>query len=237
MRLVLFDIDGTLLLTGGIGQNSAGVSLARVFGTAGRVDQIYPTGRTIEAIFEDTLVDAGFSREDYLLKRDALYADFFAEFTSRLDRNEHQIRSLPGAQRLVEILGQREGLILGLTTGNHQSTARYKLRLAGFDLGLFKVGAYGDETTHRPDLVRLAHARAEEVSRQEISASKTYVVGDTVRDVESAREFGAVSIAVATGMADPDQLAAASPDHLLPGLEDTSAVLAIILGFANDQEE
>ncbi len=152
MRLVLFDIDGTLLLTGGVGQSSAGVSLARIFGTAGRVDQIYPTGRTIEAIFEDTLVDAGFSREEFLRKRDALYADFFEEFTARLNRSEHEICSLPGAKHLVEVLSHREDVILGLTTGNHQRTARYKLGEAGFDLELFRVGAYGnrDHVSARP---------------------------------------------------------------------------------------
>lgn len=229
MRLVLFDIDGTLLLTGGVGQSSAGVSLKRVFGTDGRVDEIYPTGRTIEAIFEDTLVDAGFSREEYQQKREALYADFFEEFTSRLERSEHEIRDLPGAKSLVEDLSQREDVILGLTTGNHQRTARYKLQEAGFDLDDFKVGAYGNETTHRPDLVSLAHARAAEFTRREIPRHQTFVLGDTARDVQSAQAFGAVSIAIQTGMASASDLATASPDYLLPDLQELKQLLAVIL--------
>jgi phosphoglycolate phosphatase-like HAD superfamily hydrolase len=230
MRLVLFDIDGTLLLTGGVGQSSAGVSLERVFGTAGRVDEFYPTGRTIEAIFEDTLVDAGFNRDEFLDKREQLYADFFEEFKSRLDSNRHEVRSLPGAESLVEILAQRDDVILGLTTGNHQRTARYKLSEANFDLEVFKIGAYGNETTHRPELVSFAHDRAENLLMKNIPASQTIVLGDTVRDIESAKEFGAVSIAVATGMAAQDQLASATPDYLLPDLKDTSAVIALLLG-------
>ncbi|MBN2045311.1 MAG: HAD family hydrolase [Anaerolineales bacterium] len=229
MRLVLFDIDGTLLLTGGIGQSSAEASLKRVFGTAGRVDQFYPTGRTIEAIFEDTLLDAGFSREEYQHKRELLYADFFEEFTSRLDQNEHQIGSLPGAKPLVAALSQQEDVILGLTTGNHQRTAGFKLRTAGFDLEMFKVGAYGNETTHRPDLVLRAHARAEALAGEGIAASHTFVIGDTARDVQSAQAFGAVSVAVSTGMATSSDLAAALPDYMLPDLQNIEQVLAVIL--------
>ena len=228
MRLVLFDIDGTLLLTGGVGQQSAGAALERIFGTTGRVDEFYPTGRTIEAIFEDTLVDAGFSREDYLDKREVLYSEFFEEFTDRLDRSEHEIRQLPGAKPLVEALCRQEDMIVGLTTGNHQRTARYKLAEAGFDLALFQVGAYGNETTHRPDLVSLAHARAEEITGEEISRIHTYVFGDTARDVQSAKEFGAVSVAVATGVVDRALLADSSPDHLLSDLKDTGKVLNLI---------
>ena len=80
MILVLFDIDGTLLLTGRLGQKSAKIALERVFGTSGRLDDFYPGGRTIEGIFVDTLADAGFKPELYLEKRDQLYEVFFNEF-------------------------------------------------------------------------------------------------------------------------------------------------------------
>jgi len=229
MRLVLFDIDGTLLLTGGVGQGSAKASLARVFGSPGRLDEFYPTGRTIEAIFVDTVLDAGFSREDYQAKREDLYEDFFEEFASRLNRNEHQIRNLPGARMLVEEVSLQEDVVVGLTTGNLQRTAMLKLAEAGFDLSLFEVGAYGNETTYRPDLVRLAHARAEALTGQNILPSQTFVIGDTARDVNSAKVFGAVSIAVATGVTNTSEVAKSSPDHFLQNLEDTGAVLDILL--------
>jgi phosphoglycolate phosphatase-like HAD superfamily hydrolase len=239
MRLILFDIDGTLLLTGGIGQTSARVSLKRVFGTAGRLDEFYPGGRTIEAIFQDTLEDAGISRTDYKEKRDSLYADFFEEFKNRLDSKAYQIRPLPGAMQLVEELNVLPGIILGLVTGNHQFTARYKLSSAGFDLALFPIGAYGDEAKHRPDLIPLARGRAAESAGQEIDGFDTVMIGDTTRDVLSAKEAGAFSIAVASGTDDLDMLEAVSPDVLLDGLGDVASILEILsaASFGNRIED
>jgi phosphoglycolate phosphatase-like HAD superfamily hydrolase len=228
MRLVLFDIDGTLLLTGGIGQTSARVSLERVFGTSGRLDQFYPGGRTIEAIFQDTLEDAGIGSAEYKEKRDALYADFFEEFKNRLESKAYQITALPGAMQLVEELSARPGFILGLVTGNHQFTARYKLSSAGFDLDLFSVGAYGDESSHRPDLIPLAKERVAEVFGKSIDGFDTVMIGDTTRDVLSAREAGAFSIAVASGTDDWNMLEAVSPGVLLDGLGDVASILAIL---------
>jgi phosphoglycolate phosphatase len=229
MRLVLFDIDGTLLLTGGVGQSSARVSLERVFGTAGRVDEFYPGGRTIEAIFKDTLADAGIPDKVFQTKRQALYADFFEEFKRRLESGQHSIRPLPGTLALLEVLQARGDVVVGLVTGNHQYTARHKLAFAGFDLGLFQVGAYGDESNHRPDLVRLAQSRAAELTGEPLDGRHTVMIGDTTRDVLSAREAGAVSVAVATGTDDLDLLQTVSPDHLLPDLADLEQVLAIIM--------
>lgn len=229
MRLVLFDIDGTLLLTGGIGQRSARASLEWVFGTAGRLDEFYPGGRTIEAIFRDTLLDAGISMEDYSLGREKLYSYFLEEFIDRMGKDQHKIRALPGTLALVQALAERDDVILGLTTGNHERTARYKLSAAGFDLNNFKVGAYGDESAHRPDLIRMAKERAEALTGQSFDGRRTVMVGDTTRDVLSAREAGAVSIAVSSGTDTSGLLERVLPDHLLPTLLATDLLLEIIL--------
>jgi phosphoglycolate phosphatase-like HAD superfamily hydrolase len=234
MRLVLFDIDGTLILTGGIGQTSARVSLERVFGTSGHLDNFYPGGRTIEAIFQDTLEDAGIGSVEYKEKRDALYADFFEEFKNRLDSNTYQIRALPGAMQLVGELSARLGFILGLVTGNHQFTARYKLAAAGFNLNLFSVGAYGDEATHRPDLIPLVKRRAAEIVGLGFDGSDTVMIGDTTRDVLSAKEAGAFSIAVASGTDDWDMLEAVAPDVLLDGLGDVASMLELLSAASID---
>ena len=228
MRLVLFDIDGTLLLTGGIGQCSARASLERVFGTFGQLDQYYPGGRTIEAIFRDTLADAGISSTEFKNKRDALYTAFFEEFKLRLNSGEYSIFPLPGAKELVDALNRKQEFLLGLVTGNHQHTARYKLSAAGFDLDLFKVGAYGDESAHRPDLVRLAKDRAAEIAGQSFEEFNTVMIGDTTRDVLSAKENGAFSVAVASGTDSSNLLETVSPDFLFEGLVDVDAIMAAI---------
>ncbi|KAA3644719.1 MAG: HAD family hydrolase [Chloroflexi bacterium] len=229
MRLVLFDIDGTLLLTGKVGQTSAKAALERFFGAAGRVDEFYPTGRTIEGIFVDTLVDAGFSDEEYRAKREELYADFFAEFRARINRGDHEIKALPGTKELVEGLSAREDIVLGLVTGNHQLTAEVKLTMAGFDISVFKAGAYGHESAHRPHLVPLAQQRAAELTGQRVNGRETVVIGDTTRDIASAKAAGALSIAVATGTNALDVLQAEAPDHIFTDLSDLQAVTTAIL--------
>lgn len=228
-KLILFDIDGTLLQTGGIGQDSAGVSLQRVFGTSGRVEEFYPSGRTIEAIFRDTLLDAGISLEDYEKKREILYLDFFAEFTEQASRREADLVPLPGARELLDVLEDNPGLVLGLVTGNHSFTAEKKLEGAGIDFSRFLVGAYGNEAAHRPDLIPLAKERASKLTGQNFSGERTIVIGDTVRDVETAKENNATSIAVASGKSSLEELGEASPDLLLPDLRDTEAVVKAIL--------
>ncbi len=230
MRLVLFDIDGTLLLTGSVGQNSARDSLVRVFGTSGRVDEIYPGGRTIDGIFRDTMLDAGFTEEAFLAKRGELYDDFLAEFRNRIQNGNHDIKPLPGALELVKSLVQDQDVLLGLLTGNHEITAREKLEIAGFDHDWFKVGAYGDESTDRVSLVPLAQQRASHLLGTLVDSQYTVVIGDTARDVECARENGARSIVVATGTDDIEMLRQSQPDYLFPDFRNTQDVLAAITG-------
>ena len=229
MRLILFDIDGTLLLTGNVGQSSARISLERIFGTSGRIDEFYPGGRTIDGIFQDTLIDAGFSEESYLSKRSELYADFLAEFQHRIENGKHDIKALPGALQLVDALSQSAQVILGLVTGNHQDTARAKLEYAGFDYSYFKVGAYGHESTDRTILVPLAKKRSSSLTGQPLDGRHTVVIGDTTRDVLGAKAAGARSIAVATGTDHLEMLQQVQPDFLFSDFNDYQAVIAAIM--------
>lgn len=233
MHLVLFDIDGTLLLTGHMGQTSASEALLKVFGTFGRMDDFYPGGRTIEGIFLDTLNDAGFSEDDYLKKRDDLYDDFFSKFQKRFDSGEHHVYPLPGALDLLEEMRVRNDFLLGLVTGNHKFTAQLKLQAAGIDPGWFKVGAFGNESHDRSDLLPLAQERAEKMTGLKFPGKLTIVVGDTTRDVNSAKSVGARSIAVATGTDGWELLESAEPDCIFPDLVDLQAVLDGISGERN----
>lgn len=228
MRLVLFDIDGTLLQTGGLGQGSAGLALKEIFGTAGRIDHFYPGGRTIEGIFRDTLADAGCQPAEYDQKRDLLYSTFLEIFEQRLTAGKHRIQALPGALQLVKTLTGASDICLGLVTGNHARTAELKLETAGFDPDTFPVGAFGDQTADRSRLVPRARKRAEDFLDRKIPAEQVLVVGDTTRDVLAARAAGAVSLAVLSGTDTRQQLEAVSPDYLLDGLGDNRSILEII---------
>jgi phosphoglycolate phosphatase-like HAD superfamily hydrolase len=225
MRLILLDIDGTLLLTGGLGQRSATRALKEVFGTSGRIEEFYPGGRTIEGIFADTLADAGIKKQTYLKSREQLYQVFLDIFKVSLESGEHQIQALPGAKELVQALHQRHQVMLGLATGNHLHTARLKLKTAGINPNWFEIGAYGHETADRSDLIPLAIQRAEDKLEEVIPEDSVIVVGDTTRDVESAVSVGAVSIALTTGTDNRALLETVEPDYIFNGLDNLSEIL------------
>jgi phosphoglycolate phosphatase-like HAD superfamily hydrolase len=226
MQLILFDLDGTLLTSQGMGRESTRTALETVFGTSGNLDAFYPGGRTQEAIFLDTLLDAGFSQGEYFAKRSQLYRIFLKEFAGRVQKDPSRIKPLPGAIELIETLNTMADYQLGIVTGNHRKNASLKLQSAGFNPDWFSVGAYGEESVDRSDLVLLAVDRAQNIAELERS---TVVVGDTTRDVESARNAGAISIAVSSGTDRPELLKSSSPDYLLEGLHDPQTFLDILV--------
>ncbi len=228
MKLILFDLDGTLLTGGGIGRQSTRKALEAVFGSSGILDEIYPGGRTQEAIFLDTLLEAGFTEWDYAARRDQLYQVFLEEFKRAAGESNGRINPLPGAINLIQILTGLEEVHLGVVTGNHRQNAEIKLQSAGFEPGWFAVGAYGEESADRSKLIPLAQKRAEEQIGVSFPGAQLVVVGDTTRDIASARKAGAVSIAVTTGSDDRALLISASPDYLLDSLEDPQPILEIL---------
>ena len=218
MRLILFDLDGTLLSSGGIGRRSTRLALESVFGTAGNLDEFYPGGRTQEAIFVDTLADAGIGLDQFHDKRDELYQTFLDNFQGILDQGDYQINTLPGAIQLIEYLNSNENFVLGLVTGNHTEAARLKMLNAGLDPNVYLAGAYGEESSNRPDLVPLAKDRAETITGKEFPEYYTIVVGDTTRDVLSAKSVNATSFAVTTGTDERDLLESVNPDSIFDNL-------------------
>jgi phosphoglycolate phosphatase len=218
MRLILFDLDGTLLTSGGIGRSSTRSALESIFGTSGNLDEFYPGGRTQEAIFIDTLADAGIGMNQFLERRVELYQVFLDNFQGILDQGEYQINALPGAIQLIEYLNSNENFVLGLVTGNHTEAARLKLLNAGLDPNVYLAGAYGEESANRSDLVPLAKDRAETITGKEFPEYYTIVVGDTTRDVLSAKSVHATSFALTTGTDERDLLQSVNPDSIFENL-------------------
>ena len=218
MRLILFDLDGTLLTAGGIGRQSTRDALESVFGTSGNLDEFYPGGRTQEAIFSDTLADAGLDGSEYLAKRDHLYQVFLDNFKKNLRRGNFHIGQLPGAAELINYLVGREAYTLGLVTGNHEVIARLKLQAAGLDPSAFLAGAFGHESADRSELVPLGKNRAEEISGFQFPGYYTIVIGDTTRDVLSARSVGATSFALTSGTDSREMLFDSGPDSIFDNL-------------------
>lgn len=220
MRLVLFDLDGTLLTARGIGRQSTRDALVSVFGTSGRLDDFYPGGRTQEAIFWDTLAAEGIIEKDYLANRDLLYSAFLENFKENLRTGSYQIDQLSGSDQLIKYLSEGDEYALGLVTGNHEQIAQLKLEAAGLDPSVFLAGAYGQESADRSDLVPLGKSRVEEISGVEFPGYYTIVIGDTTRDVISAQSVGAISFALTTGTDDHEMLLESGPDSIFDDLHD-----------------
>ncbi len=225
MKLILFDLDGTLLTTGGIGQRSSKKALETVFGTAKNLEKIYLGGRTQEAIFADTLKDAGIDQLDYQAKRDQLYDYLLKTFIDGIKNGTHSIKPLPGALEVVDVLRSNENISLGIVTGNHMDIAVLKLTQAGFNPGWFPVGAFGHESASRPDLVSMAQKRAEAKTGLNFPGKSTIVVGDTTRDVLSAKSVNAMSIALTSGTDTRQMLKAVKPDFIFDEIKEVLAIL------------
>ena len=224
--LVLFDIDGTLVLTGGAGiraMNRAGES---VLGVANLLDGVEVAGRTDWSILHDALTRAGHDLDDDLFGRlrDAHHR-FLREEIRKPGSGVKDV--LPGIRELLPALESRTDVFLGLLTGNFEEAARIKLE--HFDLWRhFRCGAFGDDAPDRNALVPFAVERARECGFNHVEYADVVVIGDTPNDVACAHAVGARPIAVATGIYTVEQLQDAGAPLVLEDLSDTAAVLAAI---------
>ena len=220
-RLILFDIDGTLLRTKGVGRKSTEAAMLEVFGTASTIATHHFGGKTDWYTLVELLKPHGYDTDKVGVK--------MADFVAAMERHVTQFivdfpaLALDGALDVVHRLRTESNSILGIVTGNAPTSARLKLQSAGFDPAWFPVGAFGSESVDRDDLPKLAIERAREHCGCEIGA--VYVIGDTVMDIKAARAVDAVAIAVKTGFEDLDALVAAKPDHLLGDLTTLFDVL------------
>lgn len=222
-RLLLFDIDGTLVLTGGAGHRAMARAFLDVFGVADALSGIEMAGRTDTSILADAL------ERHRLTARPADHAVFLARYVECLrkevPRQVPDKRVLPGIQALLDALAPAPDHFLGLLTGNYADAAEVKLSHFGL-WRYFRCGAFGEDDHDRNRLVPVALSRAHAAGLPPgVDASGVVVIGDTPRDVACAHAHGARCIAVATGQYDADALRAAGADAVFDDLADTGAVL------------
>jgi phosphoglycolate phosphatase len=227
MRLVLFDIDGTLLSASGAGRRALQRALLDVYGTAGPIDHYDFHGGTDPQIVRDLLGAAGLP-EPAIEAREAELFDRYVEHLEAEIGDGRGVRLYPGVARLVEALVAEPGCVVGLLTGNIEPGARVKLRSTGL-WPRFRLGAYGSDHADRTRLPAVAARRAAALVGRPFGGPDLVVIGDTPRDVGCGRAFGTVCVAVATGRHAVADLEACQPDHVFPDLSDTERVLAAIL--------
>ncbi|UCE03243.1 MAG: HAD hydrolase-like protein [Candidatus Latescibacterota bacterium] len=224
-RLLLFDIDGTLLLSRGRGLQALHATFQQVFGLDPRPAEIVPHGKTDPILFEELGAAYGVGGERLEAKLDVVQSVYTARLALLL-RDPQALQLKPGVLQLLQELTLRPDVGLGLVTGNLERTAWLKLeavRLARF----FETGAFGSDDRERAALVRLAVQRFA-AARGSVPARHVWVIGDTPDDVASGRVNGVRTLAVATGRHDVAALRRSEPDAVVADLTDTAHVVDIL---------
>lgn len=224
--LVLFDIDGTLVLTGRAGVRGMNAAFADLYGQAGVLDDVSLAGRTDRAIVGSVFSRLGLEASD--VEVDRLRAAYLDRLRVAIDQpSEHRKAVLPGVTGLIDALEQVPGVAVGLLTGNFSGGAEIKLE--HFDLWRrFAFGAFGDRHENRRDLLPLALDAAAGNGVHGLRPEQVIVIGDTPLDVDCARAHGAAAIGVATGPFDRETLSQAGAALAVDTLEDVARVVAWI---------
>jgi phosphoglycolate phosphatase-like HAD superfamily hydrolase len=235
VRLLLFDIDGTLIRGNQAGRLALGATLQQMFGTMGSLDAYQFGGKTDKRIITELLTEAGIPPEEVEARLPELF-DLMAVLAEEI-YPKRGITPCPGVQSLLAVLRERDDVVLGLLTGNARATARLKLSAAGIDPDQFLLGAFGSDDLDRNSLPAIAMWRAGELTGETFTGANTVIIGDTPADVECARAGKAMAVAVASGWHSADTLMKWRPDHLFTDLGDTEAALRVLLDDRGAQNE
>ncbi len=223
-RVVLFDVDGTLI-SGGPAKDAFCEAMLETFGTIGDLESVSFAGKTDPQIVWELLAGVGYDPA----RVESCLPDLFRRYLEKLEVQlvHHPVDVLPGVADLLAALSEMNDIGVGLLTGNIVGGAELKLRSAAL-WGHFKLGSYGSDHEERDELPAIALERARRAWRDTIEPSDAIVVGDTPRDVSCGQREGTRTLAVATGHFSLRQLAETGADHVLEDLSATDEVLALL---------
>jgi phosphoglycolate phosphatase-like HAD superfamily hydrolase len=227
VKLVLFDIDGTIMITNGAGRRAVHRALLEVFGTIGTSDHRFD-GKTDPQIVRELMRIAGHGDETIDARMERMLERYVTYLHEELASPGHRAHVFPGVPELIEALDARGDALLGLLTGNLAAGARAKLAAVGIDPDRFRIGAFGSDHELRGELPAIAQRRAYEALGVDIPGHDVIVIGDTPADVDCGRAIGARAIGVATGHYDVAALAAHGAAAVFEDLSDTARVLDVI---------
>lgn len=223
-RLLLFDIDGTLV-AGGPAKGAFHLALMETFGTAGAIEVHNFAGKTDPQIARELLHDAGFDGPDIDAGLPRLWDRYLAHLEERL--RDDPMRVLPGVVALLDAAADHADLALGLMTGNIARGAELKLGSAGI-WDRFRMGSFGSDHEERDELPDIALSRAYEEWGIDFSPDAVVVVGDTPRDIQCGRGAGMRTLGVATGRYAISDLESAGAQWVVPDLTDTRWILSLL---------
>src|SRR5687767_2483817 len=228
MRILLWDIDGTLIRsvrTGAYKDYTIPV-LEEIFGTSGRLAELQVSGMTDLQIVYEALNDAGFTQDDILARAEVLVSRLTEEARRVTGNGSRFFELLPGARETLEALDVHPRYLSALVTGNIKPMAELKMELVGLDRFFTLPGAFGDESHNRRDLPASAAERIRKHLQMDLAPEQFIVIGDTPNDIDCARHFGARAVAVGTGRTYlREEIIACEPDALLPDLSNVELVI------------
>jgi phosphoglycolate phosphatase-like HAD superfamily hydrolase len=223
-KLVLFDIDGTLITDGGAAREAFAAALADVYDFREQLRGYDFSGRTDPQIAHMVLHDAGFSDQEI----DARAIDLWEHYVSALARNvDGRVRELPGIRPLLDALRNDERITLGLLTGNIEPGARLKLGPPSLN-DYFPFGAFGSDSARREELPPIAIERAAMFGGRRFAGRDVVIIGDSIWDIRCGVPHAAMTIAIASGKTSADKLRAENPDHFFESAEDLALLTAIL---------
>jgi len=229
VKLVLFDIDGTLLWTDGAGRRAMEGALHAVFGRGGDVHYRYD-GKTDRQIIREQMRFAGFEDAVISARTDEVLEAYVQRLELELTRDAAVSRLCAGVPQVLDAVESHAHTTMGLLTGNIEPGAKRKLHAVGVDFARFRINAFGSDHEERPQLPAVAQRRAEALWGRPLPGDQIVIIGDTPADILCGRALGVRAIGVATGRYGVNELAEHGAAAVFETLEDTNAVLAAILG-------
>jgi len=226
-RLLLFDIDGTLVDTLGAGRAALTRAMIEVYGETGPIEGFDFHGRTDPSIVRDLLRARGKTDPWIEARFPTLWRTYYGCLDRELAERDGRVVLFAGVRRLLDRLIADERFALGLVTGNMEESAWRKLRAAGIS-EVFDFGAFGSDSERRADLPPIAVARAAERLGERFRVADSIVIGDTPEDIKCARASSARVLAVATGRHEPAELRTHRPDAVVEDLSDTEEIVRIL---------
>ncbi len=229
MRLVLWDIDGTLVDTSGHGRDAFEDAFAQVLGRPATLGDIAMSGRTDHSIALELLEINGEPAIDERLP------EIFSALNGALDARRPGIaregRVMPGVAEVIATLAARDDVAQSLLTGNIEPNAHVKLGALGLGAALdMEIGGYGSDSGIRPELVDIARRKAQQLRGLHVAAADVVLIGDTPLDVHAAHQNGARAVAVATGKFSVGELRETGAEAVVANFTHVDAAVTAILG-------
>ena len=225
-RLVLFDIDGTLITDGGAARGAYHAALAAVYCYEGDLARYDFSGRTDPQITSMVLRDFGLSDDVIRPRLPDLWNAYLAGLA--VNATPERVRELPGIRRLLDALHAHSDVLLGLLTGNIERGARIKLDPPGLNR-YFAFGAFGSDSADRSALPPVAVERASRIDGHQFRGRDVVIIGDSIYDVRCGVPHDATTIAIASGKTSSGRLRAENPHYFFESAEDTEALVDAIL--------